>query len=264
MSHPTIALLTDFGLQDNYVGIMKCVISKLCPRAQIIDLCHNVPPQSLVSGAYQLSSAVPYLKEGTILTAVIDPGVGGGRKAVAIDTGSFICVGPDNGLFDMVLKKSPAQKVVELNNPDFHLEQVSSTFHGRDIFAPAAGHLAAGAQLESLGDELDPSELEGLAPTSAFLHQSRVECHVIHVDRFGNLITNLSDDELNGWLDDHAPSIEFRDTRLRLQPTFSSVPKGRPLAYFGSAGQLEIGVRDGSAARYFDATQGSTVFVRKA
>ncbi|QDG53303.1 SAM-dependent chlorinase/fluorinase [Persicimonas caeni] len=263
MNTPTVALLTDFGLKDNYVGIMKAVIDGICPGVQLVDLCHEVPPQNLLSGAYLLSSAAPYLKEGTILMGVVDPGVGSTRRSVAIDTGSFVCVGPDNGLFDMVLKKYSPNRVVVLDNPEFHLPKVSATFHGRDIFAPVSGHLAAGANLETLGTHLDPADLVRLPPSAPFLHNERIECHVIHVDRFGNLITNLSDRELTDWLDGARPRIDLDGERVPLMKTFASVPKRRPLAYFGSSGQLEIAVRDGSAARHFGAAQGQTVGVEK-
>ncbi len=263
MTSPTVALVTDFGLHDNYVGIMKCVIDDICPGAQIIDLCHEVSPQNLLSGAYLLSSAAPYLKRGTVLVGVVDPGVGSTRRAIAIDTGEFVCVGPDNGLFDMVLKKFEPRRVVELNNPQYHMQRVSATFHGRDIFAPAAGHLAAGVAVEELGDAIEPADLVRLPATSAFMRERRIECHVVHVDRFGNLITNLSDDELAQWLEDARPKVIIDDIEVPLVETFTDVERRRELAYFGSSGQLEIAVRDASAARHFNAGQGQTVFVEK-
>jgi S-adenosylmethionine hydrolase len=263
MANATVALLTDFGLKDNYVGIMKCVLDGICPGVQLIDLCHEVPPQNLLSGAYLLSSAAPYFKEETIVMGVVDPGVGGARRAVAIDTGSFICVGPDNGLFDMVLKKYPPERVVELDNDRFHLPKVSSTFHGRDVFAPASGHLAAGVAFEELGTPVDPDDLVRLPPSAPFIREKRIECHVVHIDRFGNLITNLTDDEMGEWLDGAKPRVEVNDTEVPVFQTFSSVPKRRPLAYFGSSGQLEIAVREGNAARHFNGAQGQTVVVGK-
>lgn len=263
MPHPTVALLTDFGLKDNYVGIMKSVIDGICPGVQLIDLCHEVPPQNLLSGAYLLSSAAPFLKAGTILMGVVDPGVGSKRRSVAIDTGSFVCVGPDNGLFDMVLKKFSPKRVVALDDPSYHLPRVSSTFHGRDIFAPVSGHLAAGVALDMLGSPVDPGDLVRLPSSTPFVHDEHIECHVIHVDRFGNLITNLSDTELTQWLAGSRPHIDLDGERIPLMKTFSSVAKLRPLAYFGSSGQLEIAVREGSAARYFGAAQGHAVVVEK-
>lgn len=263
MNHPSIALLTDFGLEDNYVGLMKCVIAGICPQAHIIDLCHEVAPQNLVSAAYLLSSAAPYVPEETILVGVVDPGVGGTRRAVAIDAGDFICVGPDNGLFDMVLKKYPPRLVVELTNHDYHLDKISSTFHGRDIFAPVAGHLAAGVPLDKMGATVPTDDLVRLAPTAPFVRDGRVECHVIHVDRFGNLITNLTDGELDRWLNGEQARVHIDERDVPLVETFSGVATRQPLAYFGSGGQLEIAVREGSAARFFNAAQGDTVTIRK-
>ena len=263
MTAPTVAMLTDFGLKDHYVGIMKGVIDGICPGAQLIDLCHEVPPQNLLSGAYLLSSAVSYLREGSVVLGVVDPGVGGKRRAVAIDTGEFTLVGPDNGLFSLVLKKYPARNVVDLSNGDYHLSKVSQTFHGRDIFAPVAGHLAAGVALSELGNEVDPEDLVRLPPSAPFIRDERIECHIIHTDRFGNLITNLNDDELRNWLSGAEPVIEISGEELSLTETFAEAQPHRPLAYFGSSGQLEIAVRDGSAERHFNAAQGKTVLIEK-
>ncbi|MFW5966563.1 MAG: SAM hydrolase/SAM-dependent halogenase family protein [Persicimonas sp.] len=263
MTSPTVALLSDFGLEDNYVGIMKCVIADVCPEAQILDLCHDVPPQNLISGAYLLASAAPFLPEGTVLTGVVDPGVGSNRRAVAIDVGDFVCVGPDNGLFDMVLKHFETQQIVDLSESDYHLPEVSTTFHGRDIFAPVAGHLAAGVALEDLGESLDVEDLVRLAPTSAFFRKHRIECHVIHVDRFGNLITNLSREEAEEWLDGAVPKVSVSDREVPMVETFSGVSKGRALAYYGSSGQLEVAVRDGNAADRFGVGQDETILVER-
>ena len=265
MTRPTIALLTDFGLEDNYVGIMKCVMADICPDATMIDLCHKVAPQNVLSGAFLLSGAAKFLPDGAVVLGVVDPGVGSGRRSIALDFGRFKCVGPDNGLFDMLRKHYSLESAYELTNEDLHLDRISATFHGRDIFAPVAAHLAAGHSVSEVGDELELDDLVRLPPSTPFIRDRRIEAHVIHVDRYGNLITNLSEGEYRDWLgdEDDEASIQLQDHKLSFHRTFSEVPRGQSLAYFGSAGQLEIAVREGSAAHHFRSSQGDTVTVRR-
>ncbi|MGM0557550.1 MAG: SAM hydrolase/SAM-dependent halogenase family protein, partial [Myxococcota bacterium] len=156
MERSTVALLTDFGLHDNYVGIMKCVMADICPGLKMLDICHEVPPQNVLSGAFLLTGSARFLPDDSVVLGVVDPGVGSGRRAIALDFGGFQCVGPDNGLFDMLRKQFPLQSAWELTNTDLHLDLVSSTFHGRDIFAPVAAHLADGLDISQVGEQLDP------------------------------------------------------------------------------------------------------------
>jgi hypothetical protein len=263
MSDRTIGLLTDFGLQDTYVGIMKCIIDGLSPEATVIDLCHEVPAQNILSGAYLASTVIPHLPEGGVLVGVIDPGVGSDRRAIAVDIGGQYLVGPDNGLFGMVLEDHDAQKVVALENSRFFRSDVSATFHGRDVFAPVAAHIAQGVTLEDLGPDIDPDELTQLPFNDPYLGDKRVECHVIHRDRFGNLITNLSRTALEGWLAGESPRVELDGRRVSLEKTFSNSSSGEPVAYYGSTNQLEIAVNGGDAARYFGADQGSSVMIHR-
>lgn len=263
MARPTVGLLTDFGFDDTYVGLMKCVIADIASDARTIDLCHEVPPQNILSGAYLAATAVPYLPDESVLTGVIDPGVGSERRAVAVDLGDTFLVGPDNGLFELVLRRRSPETVVELENDQYFLTEVSSTFHGRDIFAPASAHLARGVDIRELGPEIEADSLKGLPPCDPFLEDHQIECHVIHVDRFGNLITNLSRTELLDWLDGAEPAIELNGTRVALEETFEDSQGGQPLAYFGSTDQLEIAINNGNAERYFGADQGTTILVRR-
>ncbi len=263
MTRPTVGLLTDFGFDDTYVGLMKCVIAETAPRARILDLCHEVPPQNILSGAYLAATAVPYLPEGGVLTGVIDPGVGSERRAIAVDLGDRTLVGPDNGLFELVLRRRQPETVVEMTNDEYFLSRVSSTFHGRDLFAPTSAHLADGVDIRQLGPELDPDSLKGLPPCDPFVEARQIECHVIHVDRFGNLISNLGRTELVDWLDDARPVITINGTRVSLEETFEDSQGGQPLAYFGSTDQLEIAINNGNAERYFGADQGTTILIRR-
>jgi hypothetical protein len=264
MERPTIGLLTDFGYEDTYVGQMKCVIADICPDAQVIDLCNRVPPQNILSGAYLAATVAPVLPSGGVMTGVIDPGVGSARRAIAVELEDSFLVGPDNGLFELVLRNHPPERIVEVNNTDYFLEEVSSTFHGRDIFSPVAAYIADGLDIAELGPAVDPDELEGLPPCDPFIRENRIEAHVIHIDRFGNLIANLTREELLDWLGDSEPLLELEGNRVELKKTFDAAQSGEPLAYFGSTDQLEIAVNNGDAERYFGANQGTTVLVRRA
>jgi S-adenosylmethionine hydrolase len=263
MSDRTIGLLTDFGLQDTYVGIMKCIIDDLAPEATVIDLCHEVAAQNILSGAYLASTVIPHLPDGGVLVGVVDPGVGSNRRAIAVDVGGRYLVGPDNGLFGMVLEHHDADTVVALENSRFFRSDVSATFHGRDIFAPVAAHIARGVSLEDLGPTVDTGDLTQLPFNDPYLGDNRVECHVIHRDRFGNLITNLSRADLEDWLEGSDPRVELDGRKVSLEKTFSNSSSGEPVAYYGSTNQLEVAVNGGDAARYFGADQGTSVLIQR-
>lgn len=255
-----IGLLTDFGLKDTYVGQMKCVIHNIHPDATVVDLCHEVPPQNILSGAYLASTAVPHLPDGGVLVGVIDPGVGSDRRAIAVDIGGRYLVGPDNGLFDLVFERNAPETIVALENDEYFREDVSQTFHGRDIFSPVGAHLAAGVDIEELGSVIKPEDLERLPPSDPFVEEDRIEAHVIHCDRFGNLILNLTRDRLEEWLGNSTPHVTLPGgRRVDLQETFSKASSGEPVAYYGSTDQLEIAINGGSASRYFGADQGTAV-----
>ncbi len=259
MTRPLITLTTDFGQADGYVAAMKGVILSLCPEARLVDISHDIAPQAIRSGAYVLSTAVSYFPGGAIHLVVVDPGVGSARRPVAVQSQRAFYVAPDNGVLTLALEQDPAQGAVHLTNPQFHQPQVSATFHGRDIFAPVAAHLACGVPLADLGTPLDPADLIRL-PLSApqRLADGSWQGEVLHIDRFGNLITNIglppSDPE--------RLSVEARGTRIRgLSRTFADVEAGKPVAYVGSNGYLEIAVRQGNAAALLGLDLGDTVIV---
>lgn len=257
-----IALLTDFGHKDHYVGVIKGVIWTICPEAQLLDLCHEVPPQDLVGGAYLLSTSQEYLPDGAITVAVIDPGVGGPRRAIAARAGERLWVGPDNGLFSLLFERTPPTEVVALEEPTYRLDPVSATFHGRDIFAPAAAHLAAGVELDELGPELDPDELVGLEDLTPHREGDDIVGRVLHLDHFGNVITNITREACEVWRAGAPLEVEIADEEFPLVRTFTDVEPGQILAYYGSGGLLEIAVREGSAARRLDLSQGARLRVR--
>ncbi|HYA13502.1 MAG TPA: SAM-dependent chlorinase/fluorinase, partial [Syntrophales bacterium] len=188
-----ITLLTDFGLQDNYVGVMKGVISRINPDLNIIDITHDIPPQNLDAANFCLMTAYPYFPSGTIHVAVVDPGVGTQRRAVAIELLTGFLVGPDNGIFTGVLDHEKITAAVELTNPEYWLKPESSaTFHGRDIFAPVSARLAAGTPLLKLGMEIDPLTLTRLDLPGCTRSDDVITGYIQYIDRFGTMVTNIT------------------------------------------------------------------------
>ncbi len=255
-----ITLLTDFGTQDTFVGVLKGVIKSLAPEVEIVDLTHHVPPQDIGAGAFLLKTAYRFFPPGTIHLAVVDPGVGGTRRPVAAHIGDFTYVCPDNGLLSHVLSENTLHQAVTLDNACYHLPQVSRTFHGRDIFAPAAAHLADGVSLDSLGTPADT--LETFPVSQPLVFGDTVICHVIYSDVFGNVFLDLTEDRANAWgVSRFAIPVSGQVIPGPFN-SYSDVPEGTPLALFGSSGHLEIAARNGNAREQLGLTIGDTVTVR--
>lgn len=238
---PICTLITDFGTKDGYVGAMKGVMLGIAPGLEIVDVTHDIPPQDIAGAAFALGQAAPFFPPDTVHVVVVDPGVGGRRRCVVVDDGRQRYVGPDNGLFALAV---PAPvKAWEITAPAFRRAEVAPTFHGRDVFAPAAALVASGAKPEDAGPVV---RLEGrLAwPPIEVREAGRVVIgHVVHVDRFGNLISDIA-----AAMFPKDPAVRIGRRVLPLLRTFEDVPAGHPLAYVGAAGTLEIAVRDGSAS----------------
>lgn len=246
---------------DPYVGLMKAVILRICPDARIVDLTHAVPAQDVVAAAIALESTIGYFPKDSIHIAVVDPGVGGVRHPIAIQTESGIYVGPDNGLFTVVLTHESRLAAVSLDRPQYHCQPVSHTFHGRDIFAPVAAHLAQGVPLEQIGSPID--HLATIPIPQPQLNENTMTVHVIRVDHFGNLITDLTAEQFRRWTS-RVPGSTMMLTLGCVQIpglslTFSDVAEGQPIAYFGSGGRLEVAVRNGDASQQLQASQGATL-----
>jgi S-adenosylmethionine hydrolase len=250
------ALLTDFGTEDVYVGVMKAVLIGICPSARVVDLTHAIPPQDVRLGALALADAAPYLPAGAVALAVVDPGVGSARAALAARAGGRLFVGPDNGLLSWCLDADA--EVVRIEEPRYRLPRVSDTFHGRDVFAPAAAHLLNGVPLAALGP---PAEswlcLERPAPTRR--PDGTLEAHVIAVDRFGNLILDLRPDELPA-----RPAFELAGQRVVGLARSYAEADGELAALVGSFGRVELARPNGSAAGALGVGRGATVLVRDA
>jgi S-adenosylmethionine hydrolase len=252
-----ITLTTDFGTQDAYVGVMKGVILRLNPEAQIVDLSHEIPPQGIQQAAFLLSTSFRYFPEGTIHLAVVDPGVGGERRALAARSGDAYFVAPDNGALSYVASRGAFQEVVELTNSDFWLSPVSNTFHGRDVLAPVAAHLSLGVELARLGESV--VEIVSLPMPSPEWKGPRLAGQVVYIDRFGNLVTDIPAEALPS-----GPYTVHPAERAipHLHRTYCQVVKGETLAYIGSSGFMEIAVREGSAKELLRATVGTVVTVQ--
>lgn len=256
---PVIALLTDFGLRDHYVAAMKGVILGICPDATLVDISHQIPPHDILAGALELEAAAPYLPEGTVVVAVVDPGVGTMRRGVGIEAGGLRFIGPDNGLFSLALRALPAWTAVELTNRSYARASVSRTFEGRDRFAPAAAWIAGGVALSELGPTVD--DLVGLDVPAPAVSADGIDGVVLRVDHFGNLITNIQERALcalHGEL-----SVRISGATIGgLSATYADAPPGALCALVGSAERLEVAVGGGSAAALLGAGRGAVVQVR--
>lgn len=257
-----ITLTTDFGTRDAYVASMKGVLLTLCPSATLVDITHEIPPQDIRAGAYVLSQACRWFPPGAIHVAVVDPGVGGARRALAIRTERFTFVGPDNGLLSRACARERVLEAVQIANRRYALPEVGRTFHGRDIFAPAAGHLAQGVPLSALGPPApDWAQLPDLRPT---LSGGVMTGSVIHIDRFGNAVTNVTEPDFRAFVGRGPFEIAVRSLTLTaLSDSYDAVPRGAPLAIFGSGGELEVSVNGGDASAAFGIERGDVLRIVK-
>ncbi|MCL4299416.1 MAG: SAM-dependent chlorinase/fluorinase [Anaerolineae bacterium] len=242
---PIITLTTDFGQKDGYVGAMQGVILSICPTVMLAAISHDIPPQDIRAAAFVLYQAFSYYPAHTIHCVVVDPGVGSNRRAIAIRTSHGIFVGPDNGIFSLVLTAEPVNvlEAVTLTNADYQLSGVSATFHGRDIFAPTAAHLANGVPLSQFG----PRAIN-LVRLDFGTRTQKDECRIIHIDHFGNLILSLTRHDV---VDPEQVTFTVGQRVITsLSATFADVEEGQLLAYTGSSrDHVEIAVRNGNAAQ---------------
>jgi S-adenosylmethionine hydrolase len=261
-----VALLTDFGTADIYVGVMKGVIAGIAPGATVVDLTHEIAPQDVRGAARSILSGYRYFPSTTVFCCVVDPGVGTSRRAVAVELagsdGVFTFVCPDNGLLTPLLDLPTLARAraVVLDDPSFHLPNVGATFHGRDVFAPAAAHLAAGIQLSDLGSACAADSLVRLEWSGPVATGHGYVARVIHVDRFGNLVTDLEAAEFGGRPGAWRVTVGEL-TVAGLSGTFADAAIGEPVAYVGSSGLLELAVRQGNAAREWGVGVGAEVLI---
>jgi S-adenosylmethionine hydrolase len=286
---PLITLTTDFGTADGYVGTMKGVILGIVPAAHLVDISHEIPPQNVRQAAYVLYTAYPFFPPHTVHLVVVDPGVGSARRPIALRTPAGTFVGPDNGVFSYVIAHEPVEMLVELTDPRYRLPQVSCTFHGRDVFAPAAAHLAAGVSITALGPPV--SDAVTLPPPRLEVITGGIAGEVLHADRFGNVITSIGK---LGWRGDELVlepafqdagekpgfsektrflgQVRFKAAEALVEVggreivgvyhTYAEGTPGEALALVGSEGHLEIAVREGNAAQGLGLRPGDPVVLR--
>lgn len=246
---PLIALLTDFGVADGYPGVMKGVMLGIAPGIPLVDLTHEIPPQDVRAAAWVLHTSWRYFPEGSIFLCVVDPGVGSARLPLALQAGGRTFVGPDNGLFSYVLAESSDACAVSLENPRYIQADRSATFHGRDVFAPAAAWLAAGVAIEDLGPPLATESLARLTLPRPDWREDALIAHVTHIDRFGNILTDLRDPWAQVILAAPALALTIAGHTVTARArTFAEGPEGALFVYKDSSGYLAIAQRNGSAA----------------
>lgn len=271
----TIALLTDFGTADTYVGVMKGVIRGIAPEAALVDLTHAVEPQNIKQGAFLLLNSYRYFPAGTVFLVVVDPGVGSTRKPIAVRAGDYTFVAPNNGVLSYILRELGNDvNAVELSSPEYRLNGLSNTFHGRDLFAPAAAHLAAGVALEAFGKVVEKPIM--LREPVLRATDGRLQGEVVHIDHFGSAVTSIG--QLR-WVKDSrlsltprfgsVPELSFKtedtmvlyDDRILtgIHRTYGEVGQGEVLALVGSSGFLELAINGGSYAAAFDVNVGDRV-----
>jgi S-adenosyl-L-methionine hydrolase (adenosine-forming) len=242
-----IALLTDFGTRDYFVGAMKGVIYSINETAKIVDITHEISPQDVASAGFTLQACYRDFPPKTIFVTVVDPGVGSSRRAILVETKNYFFIAPDNGLLSRVLKAEADFRVFELTNKKFFAERVSRTFHGRDVFAPVAAYLSRGIAPDTFGSEIKDFVLtEENRPRK--ISDRFIEAEIIHIDRFGNLVTNLRAEELPAGF-----SVEINGQVIKKQYRFyAEAEEGEIFTIVGSAGFLEIAVFNGSAEKFLD------------
>lgn len=288
-----ITLLTDFGNQDVYVGIMKGVIAGINPFANIVDLCHSISPQDIFSGAYLLYTSYKYFPRKTVHVAVVDPGVGSRRNIICVETKNYFFLAPDNGILSFIVQEERPKSIIRVTNSKYFLSSLSNTFHGRDVFAPVAAYLSLGVRPQKMGIKIN--QLKQLdMPKPVHIKTGRVEGQIIYIDRFGNLISNITKEHL--MQHDHSQSLfktQMKEITLPislssqggdeggvkinlkclettigkkkimgLSKTYTDVKAGEPLVLFGSAGFLEVSINQGDAQKYFRVDKGSKIIIK--
>jgi S-adenosyl-L-methionine hydrolase (adenosine-forming) len=258
---PTVALLTDFGTRDHYAGTLKGVILTVCPEATLVDIAHDIPAHDVTAAALELAACYRYFPHGTTFLVVVDPGVGSARRGIAADVGDYKFVAPDNGVLSAVFLESPPKKVVELTERKYALPTVSRTFEGRDRFAPAAGFLARGIALVSLGKSI--ANFQSIELPRPLVTADVITGEVMRVDRFGNLITNIDRKAFELFAAGRPIAVEVGGTDVpRVVATYAEAAHGQLCALFGSTDHLEVAINAGDAAVKLGLGRGAAATVR--
>ena len=253
-----ITLTTDFGDIDPYVGILKGVILKIFPYAKVVDITHNISPQDIWQANWTIESSYHYFPHGTIHLCVVDPGVGSVRKPILIETKNYFFIGPDNGIFTSILDEEAVINMIELTEKKYWLPDISQTFHGRDIFAPVAAHLAKGITAKDFGKSLQKEELVKLEINNFTKNEKGCIGIVKHIDRFGNIITNIPDLNLPNKIFGKFKNMDFKGLVLN----YSEAEQNKLSAIKGSSGYLELFINKGNLAKVTNAKIGDKIEIR--
>jgi S-adenosylmethionine hydrolase len=261
-----ITLLTDFGLNDEYVGTMKGVILSVNPFATIIDITHNIDPHDIIQAAFTIKSSYKFFPKGTVHVVIVDPGVGGSRAIIAIEMAGHIFIAPDNGILTLLVEEGNIVEIIRVDNKKFFLKSISQTFHGRDIFAPVSGHISSGTKINNIGTPINKNELVKLSiPEPEISNKGELVGAIVSIDHFGNLITNIDSNCLRNFCRPDAgkkPEIRIGNSKITdLSKSYEDNGSNSPLVIIGSRGYLEIAINCGSAKDYFKAKKGDTITV---
>ncbi len=262
MKKSIITLTTDFGLGDCYAGVMKGVMLSINPEAETVDITHLIPAGDIRRAAFALESAFRFFPKGTVHVCVVDPGVGGRRRPLLIRTKDYFFVGPDNGAMLPAALKDDIREIVELENKRYFLDRISSTFHGRDVFAPVAAHLSRGKSVKDFGRAIVLSDVKGITLPRVKRKKDSLEAEVVYVDSFGNLITNIERHDVE-W-DGSFTDIEISGRIIKgIKTAYCDAKEGGLVALFGSSGNLEIAINRGDASKKLNAGVGAMVCLKK-
>lgn len=248
-----VTFTTDFGARDWFAGALEGVVSTISPVTKVVTITHEIPAQDIRAGAFALAAAYNYFPKATIHVAIVDPGVGGARKPIAARTTNYIFIGPDNGLLSWALRRESVLEIRELKNPRLFLSNVSQTFHGRDVFAPVAAHLARGVSFAAVGPRL--RKMLKLPWPDPITDSGMTRGEIIYIDRYGNCITNIPAARVSA----DCTSILIGRRSIPIKKSYAAVGAGAPLCVAGSHGYLELAVNGGSAERVLSAKVGSAV-----
>ncbi len=246
-----IAILTDFGGRDPYVGVMKGVIKNINPSAEFIDITNNVSRHSILAGAFALYTSYRYFPQETVFLVVIDPGVGTKRKPILVKTKNYYFIAPDNGVLYPTVVDDGIEKIIWLKNKDYFLERISETFHGRDIFAPSTAYVSKGVDIEDMGERIDLKDIVKLELIHYETQAERIRFRVNYIDVFGNVITSVPNEILS--LQENSKLKLYlgrRELPVRVVRTYAQGKKGELLILYGSQGFLEIAINQGDASKY--------------
>jgi S-adenosylmethionine hydrolase len=262
-----ITLLTDFGTEDAYVGVMKGAILSINPSAVVVDVCHYIDPQDVIEAAYLIKSSYRYFPRGTVHIIVVDPGVGGNRSIVAVEFSGHIFLAPDNGVLTFLMDEGEIDTIVRVENTQYFLNSISQTFHGRDIFAPVGSHISKGVPIEKLGPHLGMQDLIRLSIPKPYLSdKDELIGTIISIDRFGNCISNINENCLNKFVKNGSEKkleIKIGKTVIKsLSRSYTDVRLGCPLAIIGSFGYLEIAMNCDNASRQLNVEKGDTITLK--